>query len=89
MIKPLLFGLTWSTLTVFAMTYGQLYTLPDFVHVRYGIPFTFAIHTKATIAGPADLWAVDMGLLAANLIIWLAGLVVGNIFLTRGEPMRR
>lgn len=82
MLRLLLFNLAWSALTVFSMTYGQLYEWPDFVHVRYGFPFTYAVHTVVTITGPANLWSVDVVLLAADLSLWLAGLVAGNILLT-------
>lgn len=64
------------------MTHGQLYEWPDFVHVRYGFPFTYSVHTVVTITGPANLWSVDVVLLAADLSLWLAGLVAGNIPLT-------
>ncbi|MEM4186634.1 MAG: hypothetical protein QW801_05090, partial [Candidatus Caldarchaeum sp.] len=67
----------WSGLTTASITVGQLNEWPDFVHVSYGVPFTYAVHTLATFAGPADAWTVDMTSLTADLLIWLTGLVCG------------
>ncbi len=58
------------------ITYGTNHNWPDYVHVSYGIPLTFAIHTLDTIAGPADSWTLELGSLVANLTFWLTGMAV-------------
>lgn len=58
------------------MAYGAGYNWPDYVHVNYGIPITFATHTLNTIAGPVDRWSLDLGALIADLTFWLAGMAV-------------
>ena len=65
-----------AAVAVVSMTYGTTYNWPDFVHVNYGIPLAFATHTLDTIAGPVDTWSLDVGSLAADLIFWLAGIMV-------------
>jgi len=84
----LLFSVVWFFLMVLCLTFGQLHAWPDFVHVRYGFPLTYAVHTVNTFAGPADFWTVDMSLLAADLVIWLAGYVVGS-FLILSYPRKK
>ncbi len=75
------FMVVWSVLAVFSLTRGQLYEWPDFVHVRYGIPFTYAVHTLSTLVGPADVWMIDINSLMFDLVLWFAGLVCGVAFL--------
>ncbi|MEM4363448.1 MAG: hypothetical protein QXT90_05335 [Candidatus Caldarchaeum sp.] len=85
-LRVVVFAAVWSGLTTASVTVGQLYEWPDFVHVRYGVPFAYAVHTLSTIAGPADFWMVDMASLTADLVLWLAGLVCGvALLLSRGE----
>lgn len=88
MIRFLLFSFVWSFLMVFAVTYGQLHQWPDFVHFRYGFPLTYAVHTVNTIAGPSDFWVVDMSLLAADLVIWLSGYVIGSFLILFHQRMK-
>jgi hypothetical protein len=45
------------------------------VHVKYGFPLTWGIHTLSTIQGPVDVWNVNVSSLVVNLLIWL-GLTV-------------
>lgn len=71
---PALIG--WAAVTVVAMFYGIQYLMPDNVHVDYGYPFTFATHFLNSIAGPVDKWSMDLGFLAADLALWVSGLVV-------------
>lgn len=74
------------------MTYGTLLSWPDYVHVNYGFPFTFAIHTLDTIAGPVDKWSVDLGALLTDMSFWFLGMVViliGSIYLQGRVGSRR
>jgi hypothetical protein len=66
-------SLAWATVAVVAMTQGVEYHWPDYVHVSYGVPWTYAIHTLNTIAGPADKWAVDLSALTLDLVLWFVG----------------
>lgn len=66
----------WAIASVVAMTYGTLLNWPDYVHVNYGFPFTFATHTLDTIAGPVDKWSVDLGSLSTDMSFWFLGMVV-------------
>jgi hypothetical protein len=60
-----------SVFAMVAITWGIRYDWPDYVHVKYGLPLTWGVHTLATIAGPADTWSVNLTALAINLAIWL------------------
>lgn len=66
----------WTAASVLAMTYGTQLNWPDYVHVDFGFPMTFATHTLNTIAGEADRWAVDLGALTLDLFFWLGGMAV-------------
>lgn len=68
-------GIAWALISLVAMTYGTLVVWPDYVHTNFGVPFTFAIHTTNTIAGPVDSWEMDVNALLADLAFWLVGMV--------------
>ena len=68
-------AVVWGVASVASMTYGALVVWPDYVHTNFGIPFTFAVHTSNTIAGPVDTWDVDLNALAADLSFWLIGMI--------------
>ncbi len=72
----LFFNVVWIAITILSLTFGTVLNWPDFVHVDYGVPFTWSTHTLSTIAGPADTWRVDISLLAWDLIFWLGILTV-------------
>lgn len=65
----------WGVASYVSMTYGILVSWPDYVHTNFGLPFAFAIHTSNTIAGPVDVWDVNVEALAADLAFWLIGLI--------------
>ena len=66
-----LFIVVWLIVTVFALVWGFNYNFPDFVHVDYGLPLTWATNTLSTLAGPADLWSVNISNLLIDLVFWL------------------
>ena len=66
----------WALASVVAMTYGTFLNWPDYVHLDYGFPLTFATHTLNTIAGPVDKWNLDLGALSADLSFWFLGMVI-------------
>jgi hypothetical protein len=72
----------WAIATVAGMTYGTYYNWPDFVHVNYGFPLTFATHTLNTIAGPVDKWSLTLDSLSVDLAFWSLGMIA--IFLVVG-----
>ena len=67
----ILFILVWIVITCVALLFGFTYNWPDFVHVDYGLPLTWATNTQSTIAGPVDQWVVNPSNLLADLIFWL------------------
>ncbi len=79
MVTMAVIAVAWAIGSVLAMTSGTLLSWPDYVHVNFGLPFTFATHTLSTIAGPADKWDVDLGALAVDLAFWLSGLVLMSL----------
>lgn len=72
----------WSTLTTLVLTWGSVFDWPDFYHVRYGLPFEWGRHTLSTIAGPVDIWQVNVALLCIDLVFWLGLMVLGVFILT-------
>ena len=67
--------LIWTALTILAVTWGIMYDWPDYVHVDYGFPLVWATHTLSTIAGPADVWNVNLPALLTDLIFWLGSML--------------
>ena len=80
--KPILtafilsFVIVWSTLTVLALTWGTMFNWPDYVHINYGFPLVWATHTLDTIAGPVDIWNVNLQALIIDLAIWLGSMTI-------------
>ena len=64
-----------SVVAVAAICWGFGYNWPDNVHVDYGLPLVWGVHTLNTIAGPVDRWGVDVAALALDLVVWL-GLIL-------------
>lgn len=62
---------------------GVEYEWPDNVHVRYGFPLTWAVHTRVSILGPVDRWEVSIPFLVADLLIWNASTVLATVLLLR------
>ena len=77
-LAGIFFTAVWSAITILALTWGVLYNWPDYVHTDYGLPLKWATHTTSTFTGPANLWAVDLGALAVDLVIWLGIMVAAN-----------
>jgi hypothetical protein len=76
----------WATAATVAIAWGTLLNWPDFVHVNYGFPITFATHTTSTLIGPVDEWSLDVGALASDILFWFAGAIViftGFVYLAR------
>ena len=72
----LLFMIVWLVVTVLALLLGFTYNWPDFVHVDYGVPLTWATNTLSTFAGPSNLWSVNISNLLLDLTLWLGIMVV-------------
>ncbi len=68
-------AIVWIVTSLIGMAHGTLLNWPDFVHVIYGFPLTFATHTLNTIAGPVDKWSVDIVAFAADMAFWLSGMI--------------
>ena len=75
------FLVVWAVLTILAVTWGIMYYWPDYVHANYGFPFLWATHTLITIAGPVDIWKVNLQALFIDLVFWLGLMVVAVAFI--------
>jgi len=89
LVLPL--AVVWTALTIIALTWGFRYDWPDFVHVDYGFPIVWATHTLSTIAGPADIWEVNITTLTMDLVLWLGSMVAAMacIFWIKGRREER
>jgi len=65
----------WVVSTILALAWGTTLNWPDFVHVNYGFPLVWATHTLSTIAGPADIWDVNILALCVDFLLWLGSMV--------------
>ena len=72
-----------SAVTLVALVLGSRYNWPDYVHVRHGFPLAWGIHTLTTIAGPVDIWRVNISSLVMDLAFWLGAVLVVNLYLLR------
>lgn len=71
-----------------ALTYGTVYSIPDLVEVRYGLPVTWGTNVLSTIVGPVDVWRVDPLRLAIDVALWFLVLIAASAILNyrRGKP---
>jgi len=81
MFKPLGALTILSAVTVAAICWGFWYNWPDNVHVDYGLPLVWGVHTLNTIAGPVDRWSVSMSALALDIIVWLGLILCASVLL--------
>ncbi len=65
----------WIVSTILALAWGTTLNWPDFVHVNYGFPLVWGTHTLDTIAGPADIWDVNISALWVDLLLWLGSML--------------
>lgn len=74
------FSILLAALLILALSVGIKIDWPDYVHVNYGFPIVWGIHTLVTIYGPVDIWTVQPLMLSLDLVFWL-GLMILGIFL--------
>jgi len=84
------FVVIWSIMTILALLWGVRFDWPDYVHVNYGFPMVWGTHTLNTIAGPVDIWKVDLSSLLMDLVLWLGTMTAGAaVILYFSGPKRR
>lgn len=83
----LFFLIAGFIVTIFALLWGFMYDWPDLVHVDYGVPLTWATNTLSTIAGPANLWEVNISNLLIDLVFWFSIItIIVAVLLYRLKP---
>ena len=65
----------WAVSTILALAWGTTLNWSDFVHINYGFPLVWGTHTLSTIAGPADIWDINIFALWVDLLLWLGSMV--------------
>ena len=70
------FVIVWMALTILGLTWGFMFDWPDYVHVKYGVPWVWATHVLNTIHGPVDIWRVDILVLLIDLLFWHGSMVI-------------
>jgi hypothetical protein len=72
-----------SVIIAIALTWGVTLNWPDYVHVNYGFPLTWGVHTLSTIQGAADNWSVNISALVLDLLIWLGLTVLSQVIIQK------
>ena len=49
-----------SVIAIIGIAYGRSISLPDATSKIYGLPLTWGVHQLVTIAGPVDIWSVNI-----------------------------
>ena len=68
--KKVAIQITISLLSIISLIYGRLFSVPDAVSRTYGFPLAWGVHQLITIAGPVDVWNVNITNLAIDLAFW-------------------
>ncbi len=56
------------------------YDWPDYVHTDYGFPLAWATYTTSTIAGPAEMWRLNLASMVVDVAVWaIVSAVVATI----------
>ncbi len=46
------------------------YDWPDYVHTDYGFPLAWATYTTSTIAGPGEIWQLNLFTMMVDVAVW-------------------
>jgi hypothetical protein len=82
--KTFLFQSIISVTAVIGLAYGRLFSVPDAVSKIFGLPLNWGVHQLVTIAGPVDIWSVNVTYLVLDLIFWLTILLGLPMIVERG-----
>ena len=69
-----------SIVAIIAMSFGRLISMPDNVTRLYGLPLNWGAHQLVTIAGPVDVWRVNITNLVLDLVFWMIILLISGIY---------
>jgi hypothetical protein len=81
--KKLLVQGTISIISIIGIAYGRLVSVPDAVSRLYGFPYNWCIHQRVTIAGPVDVWRVNITYLVFDLVFWMIIMLIFPIILIK------
>jgi len=70
-----------------ATAYGTRVNLPDNMHIKYGLPFEWGVHTVVTIAGPASIWRVNVNSLLLDFALWFFLIIAAGLFMGRDQKV--
>ena len=60
-----------SVVAIIGIAYGRLFSVPDAVSRLYGLPLRWGVHQLVSIAGPVDVWNVNVTYLVFDLSFWM------------------
>ena len=72
-----------SLVAITGIAYGRLFSVPDAVSRLYGLPLNWGVHQLVTIAGPVDIWSVNVTYLVFDLAFWILILLIIPIIIDR------
>ena len=81
--KKLLIQSVVSLIALIGIAFGRLFSVPDAVSRLYGLPLNWGVHQLATIAGPVDIWSVNVTYLVFDLAFWMLILLIIPIVIDR------
>ena len=68
-----------SLVAIIGIAYGRLFSVPDATSRLYGLPLRWGVHQLVTIAGPVDIWSVNVTYLVFDLTFWMLVLLATSI----------
>lgn len=69
--RTIVIQLIGSILAVAALSFGSKFSVPDATSISYGFPFNWGVHQLVSIAGPVDIWSINLSYLVIDLGLWL------------------
>jgi hypothetical protein len=81
--RRLLIQFLVGLLSVFLISFGRPYRVPDNIQKLHGLPLTWGIHQIATIVGPVDTWMVRVSYLVIDMVFWIFLVIVSPLLYER------
>lgn len=72
-----------SLVAITGIAYGRLFSVPDAVSRLYGLPLKWGVHQLGSIAGPVDIWSVNVTSLVFDLTFWMLVLLGISMLIDR------
>lgn len=84
-MRKYIYQFSIALFAIASLVFGRLVDWPDAVHTLHGLPLNWGTHQLSSIAGPVDLWSVNLVNLSIDLVFWIGLIILIPIVLENVE----